>query len=187
MATADTSRSRAGIIFHDVEPWELNPGDHIYCYRVMFSYSHHGIYVGKPGREVIHFAGKGSGGGGKSKSAATIRACTLREFTNGDQLRLVAYDVTTLEKVIKRAESSHVYESRPAKDVIATAEYYLDNPRGFGEYDVVFNNCESFAFYCKTKKTFNVAGQGPLRFVPGVQHVTDVFEGVLNRLEKIFN
>ena len=135
MATADTSKSRAGIIFHDVESWELKPGDRIYCYRDMFSYSHHGIYVGKSGREVIHFAGKGSGGGGKSKSSAT---CTLRKFTNGDQLRLVAYDVTTLEKVIKRAESSHVYESRPAKDVIATAEYYLDNPRRFGEYDVVF-------------------------------------------------
>ena len=106
---------------------------------------------------------------------------------NGDQLRLVAYGVTTLEKVIKRAESSHVYESRPAKDVIATAEYYLDNPRSFGEYDVVFNNCESFAFYCKTKNIFNVAGQGPLRYVPVIQHASDVLEGALNRLEKIFN
>lgn len=95
MATGgDDSSKRAGLIIHSVYKSDLKPGDHIYCYRALFAYSHHGIYIGERDCEVIHFAGRT--GETKSKSTAGIRKCTLAEFLDGDQLRLVAYDTQQL-------------------------------------------------------------------------------------------
>lgn len=119
----DDSCQRAGILFHDVSRSVLKPGDHIYCYRALGLYSHHGIYINKPGCEVIHF----SGGQTSSKSSACIRACTLSEFLDGAQLRLVSYDEPFLLKLIKKSVSSHCLESDPAQTVIRRAEHLLMN------------------------------------------------------------
>ena len=66
----DDSKECAGWIFHYVDKTDLKPGDHIYAYRVGGLYGHHGIYTGKRGREVIHFAGEPNRI--KSKSTACI-------------------------------------------------------------------------------------------------------------------
>ncbi|XP_059662171.1 protein LEAD-SENSITIVE 1-like isoform X2 [Cornus florida] len=42
-----------GLLSHRVEKSEIVAGDHIYTWRVAFTYSHHGIYVG--GNKVVHF------------------------------------------------------------------------------------------------------------------------------------
>ncbi|KAL6979404.1 hypothetical protein U1Q18_021071 [Sarracenia purpurea var. burkii] len=42
-----------GILSHRVERSEMVAGDHIYTWRAVFAYSHHGIYVG--GNKVVHF------------------------------------------------------------------------------------------------------------------------------------
>ena len=36
--------------------------------------------------------------------------------------------------------------------MIKRAEYYLSNPDKWENYHLLFNNCESFAVYCKTKQ-----------------------------------
>ena len=59
MAEADTSETRAGNLSHAVDRNELEPGDQIYCYRGL--YTHHGIYIGEPDCEVIHFSGDDKG------------------------------------------------------------------------------------------------------------------------------
>ncbi|PON75444.1 Endopeptidase, NLPC/P60 domain containing protein, partial [Parasponia andersonii] len=42
-----------GLLTNRVEISEIKPGDHIYTYRAVFAYSHHGIFVG--GSKVVHF------------------------------------------------------------------------------------------------------------------------------------
>ncbi|RAL48045.1 hypothetical protein DM860_017836 [Cuscuta australis] len=42
-----------GLLTNRAERSEIKPGDHIYTYRAVFAYSHHGIYVG--GSKVVHF------------------------------------------------------------------------------------------------------------------------------------
>ena len=36
--------------------------------------------------------------------------------------------------------------------MIKRAEYYLSNPDEWENYHLLFNNCESFAVYCKTEQ-----------------------------------
>ena len=148
MATKDDSKKRAGFLFHTVSKYELKPGDHIYAYRAAGVYAHHGIYIGEPGMEVIHFSGQTS----KLKRNIYIRSCTYEEF-KGYALfvRLVAYDVNPVAHFFKRKLTAHRYESRPAKDVVKTAKYFLEHPKSFGKYNILFNNCETFAIYCKTE------------------------------------
>ena len=51
---SDDSLARVGYIFHYISEKDLKPGDHIYCYRLGLAYTHHGIYIGERGCEVIH-------------------------------------------------------------------------------------------------------------------------------------
>ena len=167
----DDSSQRAGMISHDVSRVDLKPGDHIYCYRgvpPLLCISHHGIYVGERDCEVIHF----------SKSSG-ITSCSLSSFLEGDQLRLVSYNEPYLFKSLKKSESSHCIKSRPAADVISTAKYYLKYPRNFGDYNPLVNNCESFAFYCKTKlPDFNGQGARLKGLLVPLGIAADLFEAV---------
>ncbi|KAG8488875.1 hypothetical protein CXB51_016914 [Gossypium anomalum] len=45
-----------GLLINRVERSEIKPGDHIYTYKAIFTYSHHGIFVG--GSKVVHFRPK---------------------------------------------------------------------------------------------------------------------------------
>lgn len=168
----DDSRDRAGLIFHDVSKCDLKPGDHIYCYRNVGIYNHHGIYIGEEDCKVIHLSGSMKVWilfyyskqqyfffFQKKFDSPSIRSCTLEEFLEGAQLRLVAYDASFLEARFKRGEAVHTMKCDPASVVIGRAKYYLDNPEEWADYNLVLNNCETFAVYCKTnvrisKQTF---------------------------------
>ena len=183
----DDSSQRAGLIFHDVRKRDLKPGDHIYSYRgvpPLLCYSHHGIYIGERDCEVIHF--DAPPGGTKCRSSATIRSCSLSSFLDGNQLRLVSYDEPFLFKVLKKSESSHCIESRPAEDVISTAKYYLNNPHMWDDYSAYDNNCESFAFYCKTELP-DFTGQGARLKGLNVPKAigADLFEAVYSQGQKL--
>ena len=146
METKDDSKDRAGLIFHIVSEDDLKPGDHIYIYRCEgIYYKHHGIYIGEPGMEVIHFTGK------KGEGSCSIQSCTLEEFKGSASIRMVAYDVSPFASLYKDQETVHLCKSRPSKDVIETAKYFLRHPTHFGKYHVLFKNCETFAVYCKTE------------------------------------
>ena len=147
MAEKDDSKERTGSLIHMVFKGSLKPGDHIYAYRLGGVYAHHGIYIGEPGMEVIHFSGN------KLSGKPRVQSCTYKEF-KGYALfaRLVMYDVSLTTAIWKRALTVHPYKSRPAKDVVETAKYFLQHPEEYDDYDLYCNNCESFAIYCKTKK-----------------------------------
>jgi len=154
---ADDSAKRVGFFSHYITEDLLRPGDHLYCYRAIGIYSHHGIYIGKKDCEVIHFSGDVT----KSKSSAYIHKATLKEFTGDHDMRLIAYDESILAKVLNWKSTGHILKSRPYFEVIATAEYYLQHPEEWAKYNLLFNNCESFACYCKTKwKHLNAQGGG---------------------------
>ena len=79
------STKKVSFFSHRIEARDLSPGDHVYVYRHLYTYQHHGIYTGEEGREVIHFSGD-------DKRSATVCATTLSEFLNGGTLRIVVYN-----------------------------------------------------------------------------------------------
>ncbi|XP_077984152.1 uncharacterized protein LOC144438841 [Glandiceps talaboti] len=137
-------------LLHDVEVADLVPGDHIYVWRALYSYSHHGIYMGKTDgvRMVIHF--DGSPGEPKSKESARIRRSRLSEFQETNTIRRYEYGASQIECSLKRRGTCCLVESDSAETVLQRARACYD--RGLpmdGEYNLLFNNCEHFCLYCK--------------------------------------
>ena len=160
-SSSDTSLdSRVGYLSHAISRDELRPGDHIYSNREIGLYTHHGIYTGIPGREVIHISGPVRGK--KSKSSAKVEGVTLDEFLDGHQLRLVPYNSNSWIKLFKRSVTYSTTSSLPPDKVIAKAKYLLNNPEEFGKYHLLNNNCDILAVYCKTGIKPQVTGQFPL-------------------------
>ncbi|XP_064385563.1 uncharacterized protein LOC135334340 [Halichondria panicea] len=143
----DDSIFRVYHLSHTIHPNHLKPGDHIYAYRKLRVYSHHGIYIGRNNSGVhivIHFTG--APGTYKSKSTAKIRRASLDEFLDGADLQLVSYH----ENAVEQPGISHARKSQPAAEVIKMAEYYSMNPDTWGDYHLFNNNCEHFSIFCKT-------------------------------------
>ena len=148
MATA-VPRPSSDSLVHAVDGTQLRPGDHIYTWRALGLYSHHGIFTGKKRREVIHFTGDDAVL--KNKSAARIRASSLEQFLDGGPLRVAVYGhKETLLYHMKRSGTCYKEGSDTPDKVVKRAETYLDDPDTWGDYNLFFNNCESFAVYCKT-------------------------------------
>uniref|UniRef100_A0A5B6ZRG7 Putative Lecithin retinol acyltransferase n=1 Tax=Davidia involucrata TaxID=16924 RepID=A0A5B6ZRG7_DAVIN len=161
-----------GFLTNRVERSEIKPGDHIYTYRAVFAYSHHGIFVG--GSKVVHFTpGRDVNSSTETSlnsynemsnllsSCPTFPDCGFRQpnsgvvlscldcFLRNGSLYCFEYGVTPsifLTKV--RGGTCTTAKSDPPETVIHRAMYLLQN--GFGNYDVFQNNCEDFALYCKT-------------------------------------
>ncbi|PIA34830.1 hypothetical protein AQUCO_03700245v1 [Aquilegia coerulea] len=161
-----------GLLSNKVEKTEIKAGDHIYTWRVIYTYSHHGIYVG--GSKVVHFtretdrsssAGTSINSFGSSSKlqsiCPTFPDCGFRQensgvvlscldcFLGNGSLYCFEYGVTPSAFVAKvRGGTCTTAISDPPDIVIHRAMYLLQN--GFGNYDVFRNNCEDFAMYCKT-------------------------------------
>jgi len=98
----------------------LEPGDHIVVHRGL--YNHHGIFCGND--KVIHYRSSL-----KTKWSAEICTTTLSEFGEGAEVYIVLDESSDpVEVIIRRAESR------------------------LGErwYNLLFNNCEHFATFCRT-------------------------------------
>ncbi|KAF3433968.1 hypothetical protein FNV43_RR25071 [Rhamnella rubrinervis] len=131
---------------------DLKHGDHIYTRRHGYSYSHHGIYEGDG--NVIHLTrGPGSNIGFSSfpshPSEGPVVSCSLQEFLSGGDLYIFEYGVNALFFLIKRSGTCTRAYSDPPEQVLYRASFLLAD--GFGDYDLSNNNCEDFAFYCKTE------------------------------------
>uniref|UniRef100_A0A5B7BVI9 LRAT domain-containing protein n=1 Tax=Davidia involucrata TaxID=16924 RepID=A0A5B7BVI9_DAVIN len=165
-----------GLLSHRVERSEIVAGDHIYTWRGVFTYSHQGIYVG--GSKVVHFTceqnsgdspliswGPSSGSSSSWKLPLTtcptfpdcgfgqpesgvVLSCLDCFLVNGSLYRF-EYGVTPPVFLAKlRGGTCTTAESDPPEAVINRAMCLLRN--GFGNYDMLKNNCEDFAMYCKT-------------------------------------
>ncbi|KAF5464499.1 protein LEAD-SENSITIVE 1-like [Juglans microcarpa x Juglans regia] len=163
-----------GLLTHRVERSQIKPGDHIYTYRAIFTYSHHGIFVG--GSKVVHFRPErnlnpGVGTSNDSdlydsrlslpSSCSTFPDCGFGQPNSGVVLScldcflgkgsLYCFDYGVAPSVFLaklRGGTCTTAASDPPETVIHRAMYLLQN--GFGNYDVFQNNCEDFALYCKT-------------------------------------
>lgn|GEM_PF-156304 len=98
-------------------------GDHVRVFRGL--YWHHGIDVGQG--IVVHFAGEP--GSLMNKKKARICRTRLDRFARGGEIEVVEYEsCLPPEEVAERAKSKV----------------------GQTGYDLLFNNCEHFATWCKT-------------------------------------
>ncbi|KAL3728026.1 hypothetical protein ACJRO7_032728 [Eucalyptus globulus] len=119
---------------------ELNPGDHIYTYRRFRLYSHHGIYIGEG--NVIHLTRTGV-----NKTSLDI---FRREGEKLHSLHSYVYGRPLLEYWLTwRGTRTILLDTKSPKEVINKA-WELHEGDNFGKYDLLNNNCEHFATFCKT-------------------------------------
>lgn len=160
-----------GLISNRVERSEIKPGDHIYTYRAVFAYSHHGIFVG--GSKVVHFRPQRNlnsstdtpdfydSSSSNPSSCPIFPDCGFRQPNSGVVLScldcflrngsLYCFDYGVPPSVFLsrvRGGTCTTATSDSFDMVIHRAMYLLQN--GFGNYNVFQNNCEDFALYCKT-------------------------------------
>jgi hypothetical protein len=96
-------------------------GDHIKVKRI--GYSHHGIDIGDG--TVVHYT-DGLG----NKINAEVKQTSMQEFLDdGGELQIVKYNKSSSTDKVVRSAKSRVGEKG---------------------YDLIFNNCEHFARWCKT-------------------------------------
>ncbi|KAH1108824.1 hypothetical protein J1N35_012592 [Gossypium stocksii] len=134
------------------------PGDHIYCRRKNGLYDHHGIYVGDD--MVIHLQGKAKKlgplpachkCGDKRVENGEIAKVCINCFLQGETVQIYDYGVPFSEFENRKRGTCSVLRSKPPHEVISAATGFLEG-NGFGPYNMIFNNCEHFAMYCKTGK-----------------------------------
>ncbi|KAL5201357.1 hypothetical protein ABZP36_035711 [Zizania latifolia] len=161
-----------GLLSNRVERSEIRPGDHIYTWRAVYAYSHHGIYVG--GSKVVHFTRKKEAESGSDSSNSNSSLITeassecptfpdcgfqlpdsgvvltcLDCFLRNGSLYCFEYGVPSAVFLAKlRGGTCTIAQSDSPEVVVHRAMYLLQN--GFGNYDIFENNCEDFALYCKT-------------------------------------
>jgi hypothetical protein len=104
----------------------MRPGDIIYADRG--NYRHYGIYAGN-GR-AVHYTHKGSASGLRTQ----IKETPLRVFAKGDEV------------CVWRASRSDGLSCYSREETVRRARSMI----GVKNYNLVFNNCEHFAFWCRT-------------------------------------
>ena len=153
-------RKKTCDFIHTVSDSKLKKGDVIGVHRGV--YDHYGIYTGRG--KVIHFSNEGSDFGGDIR----VRRATLSQFKNGaDNVFVVDFEAyrdyvenpglldsleegkgileIKLRKKKKKWFGNELTLYSP-KETVERAESQL----GREGYNIVFNNCEHFALWCKT-------------------------------------
>ena len=152
------SRKKSCDFIRTVSDSELKKGDVIGVHRknLIHNYDHYGIYTGRG--KVIHFSNEGSDMGDDVR----IRRATLAQFKNGaDNVFVVDFEayrdyvenpeLFDFEGLFKLAFDD-LFDNKitiySPEETVERAEKQL----GGGGYNLVFNNCEHFAVWCKTGK-----------------------------------
>ena len=148
------SRKKACDFKRTVSDSELRKGDVIGVHRIGGVYDHYGIYTGMG--KVIHFSNEGSDFG----SDICVRRATLSQFKNGASNVFVIdfeayrdyvenpelFDFGGLLKLAIDSFFGNEITIYSPEETVKRAESQL----GKGKYNLVFNNCEHFAVWCKT-------------------------------------
>ena len=149
-------RKKACDFIRTVSDSELKKGDVIGVHRIGGVYDHYGIYTGRG--KVIHFSNEGSDFGGDIR----VRRATLSQFKNGASNVFVVdfeayrdyrenpelFDFAGLFKLAIDSFFDNELTLYSPEETVERAESQL----GEGDYNLVFNNCEHFAVWCKTGK-----------------------------------
>lgn len=119
------------VIFTTFSHSLLRPGDQLAVqgYYKGIEYYHHGIFI-SPEEGVIEY-------GGNDKKSATVKLVKLFTFTNYGKRQLVRMAYPN-------------YMCLPPEIVVENAKQFLKSPQTWGSFNVMLNNCEHFATYCKT-------------------------------------
>ena len=133
---------------------ELVAGDIIGVRRI--GYAHYAVYIGND--RVIHFASQNGDFGDKN----TIHEASMSEFLHGSDSFFILDFPDKYGKPTKIHSSASFSPSAMAlfTDLMKTNDYHLYSPQetvrrarsriGEGKYNLVTNNCEHFAIWCKT-------------------------------------
>ena len=136
---------------------ELKKGDVLCVHRMGGAYDHYAIYIGN--RKVIHYSDE-SGDAGKD---IRIREATLSQFKNGPS-EIFVIDFEAYRDYIENPELFD-FEGlfKLALDTFFGNEIHLYSPEetveraksrlGERAYNLLLNNCEHFAIWCKTGKS----------------------------------
>ena len=150
------SRKKSCDFIRTVSDSELKRGDVIGVHRMGGAYDHYGIYTGNS--KIIHFSNEGSDFGGDIR----VRRATLSQFKNGKSNVFVVdfeayrdylenpelFDFAGLFKLAIDSFFDNELTLYSPEETVERAESQL----GEGGYNLVFNNCEHFAVWCKTGK-----------------------------------
>ncbi|GLJ17308.1 hypothetical protein SUGI_0300510 [Cryptomeria japonica] len=149
---------------------EILPGDHIYTSRG--AYDHHGIYIGE--NRVIHFQNsvEGTSFASSTHPFGPCSVCGYHSGMSGVVLTcldcfLHAGNICRYEYGVKPGLSTFLPASPerkwctavscdPPEIVIRRARDLLKD--GFGTYNLLWNNCEHFAIFCKTGQYMPLQG-----------------------------
>lgn len=119
-----------------VKEWQLEKGDHVFVKRGI--YTHHGIYAGDG--TIIHYNIK------ESDDHASVYETTVEDFQKW----------TLLADVI--AETAFLYRfSKTLSPIRYSPDQVIERARsriGETEYDLIINNCEHFARWCRCDKKY---------------------------------
>lgn len=147
-------RKKACDFIRTVSDSRLKKGDVIGVHRIGGVYDHYGIYTGRG--KVIHFSNEGSDFGGDIR----VRRATLSQFKNGASNVFVVdfeayrdylenpelFDFAGLFKLAIDSFFDNELTLYSPEETVERAESQL----GREGYNIVFNNCEHFAVWCKT-------------------------------------
>ena len=122
-------------------------GDVIFCTRVGGLYRHFGIYIGD--RCVIHFADPQ---GDFNTDRAVIHEISLDKFVDGCKLyRMTFPKKYSSDSILRELVMSEDYVLYTPDETVKRAKSKLGK-KGVKDdgYNLVMNNCEDFAIWCKT-------------------------------------
>jgi hypothetical protein len=111
---------------------QIRPGDVICVERWGNLYRHYGVYVGKG--KVIHYAGRG----GDWEDDVSVREVSMQEFLRDADEYMIC-------KFPSKCKDPR-YHRYTKKETVERAYSRL----GERKYDLLTNNCEHFAVWCRT-------------------------------------
>ncbi|KAK6916776.1 LRAT domain, partial [Dillenia turbinata] len=150
----------------------LEPGDHIYRYGKGSCYTHHGIYVGEEmvihytrtepsGREVISTISTSSSNHNSDSNPCpkcdyksdlhrgVVKTCLDCFLSCQNHIYLYKYGVSKSQILLGPNPGGTTVHPGPPSQVVKFASDLLKT-RGFGNYNLISNNCEAFSYCCKT-------------------------------------
>ncbi|XP_068713003.1 phospholipase A and acyltransferase 2-like [Montipora foliosa] len=137
---------------------DLKPGDHVLVRRKIENlhrslktlyfitgeyYFHHGIYIGDD--EVTDF-------GGETKETAKPRTVDILEFMK-----------SSCDGKLYRVNEADEKTESGVREILKRALEMVNDPSQWPGYNLFWNNCESFANYLKTGKSYTEQGTKAIR------------------------